>query len=76
LSCYGNRFFISLTPVFILGLYRAFSAFFPVGGKTSRAWRFRTAILLLVLWNIVLFSQWGTAHVPGARGISCCEMTQ
>ncbi len=37
LSSYGNRFFVSLTPIFILGLAALFSSFASWIGKASRA---------------------------------------
>ncbi len=68
ISSYGNRFFISLTPLFILGLgylLERLSQLF--------AWP-RTTIVVscgvfvcFVLWNLGLIYQWGTHLVP-ARG--------
>jgi hypothetical protein len=76
LASYGNRFFISLTPVFILGLTALLSAFSGWVGKTSRAVALSgTVILLLVLWNIGFIFQWGTHMVPARGGISWREMT-
>ncbi|HXL22099.1 MAG TPA: hypothetical protein VOA78_06525 [Candidatus Dormibacteraeota bacterium] len=68
ISSFGNRFFISLTPLFILGLavfLDALSHLFPAR---------RTALLLssallacFILWNLAFMFQWGTHLVP-ARG--------
>lgn len=67
LSSFGNRFFVSLTPVFVLGL----AAFFDAA---ARVWRERRAAVVapaatavLVLWNLGLIFQWGTHLIP-ARG--------
>jgi hypothetical protein len=67
LSSFGNRFFVSLTPLFVVGL----AAFFNWLG---RAWQERRAAMLawggtalLVLWNLGLIYQWGTHLIP-ARG--------
>ncbi|HTV60779.1 MAG TPA: glycosyltransferase family 39 protein [Verrucomicrobiae bacterium] len=67
LSSFGNRFFISLTPIFILGL----AAFFE---WLSRIWREDrvlragvAATALLIVWNQGLIFQWGTHLIP-ARG--------
>ena len=67
LSSFGNRFFVSLTPVFILGL----SAFFD---RLARAWNQRRAMMaasavttVFVVWNAGLIFQWGTHLIP-ARG--------
>lgn len=71
LSSYGNRFFISLTPLFILGLTALLSAFSQWVGKASRAMAFSgAAISLLVLWNLGFILQWGTHMVPARGGIS------
>ncbi len=75
LSSYGNRFFISLTPVFILGFAALLSAFSRWVGKTPFAMALSgTAISLLVLWNIGFIFQWGTHMVPARGVISWREM--
>jgi len=67
LSSFGNRFFVSLTPLFVLGL----SSFF---GWLTRAWNERRAAILapcaltlFIAWNMGLIFQWGTHLIP-ARG--------
>jgi hypothetical protein len=75
LSSYGNRFFLSLTPVFILGLAALLSAFSQWVGKTSRAMALsRAAIAMFVLWNVAFIFQWGTHLVPPRGEISWREM--
>jgi hypothetical protein len=77
LSSYGNRFFISLTPVFILGFAALLSAFFQWVGKTSRAVALSgTAIAMFVLWNIGFIFQWGTHLVPARGEISWRDMAR
>jgi len=71
ISSFGNRFFISLTPVFILGLTALLSAFSQFVGKTSRAIALsEAAISIFVLWNVGFIFQWGTHMVPARGGIS------
>jgi hypothetical protein len=71
ISSYGNRFFISLTPVFTLGLAALLSAFSQWVGKSSRTMALSgAAILLLVMWNLGFIFQWGTHMVPARGGIS------
>jgi len=61
----GNRYFLSLTPIFILGLACAF-------GFAERLWRSERAAmlrvvpltLLFVLWNMGLLYQWKTHLLP------------
>lgn len=68
LSSFGNRFFVSLTPIFIIGLAAALQHF----GAWFASYRsaYATATLLtaiFVLWNVGFLFQWGTHLVP-ARG--------
>jgi len=74
-SSYGNRYFLSLTPIFILGLAASFSAFSSWVGKASRAMALAgSAIALFVVWNVGLIFQWGTHLVPARGKISWSEM--
>jgi hypothetical protein len=66
-SSFGNRFFVPLTSVFVLGL----AAFFD---GLERAWTERRALIvsvsataIFILWNMGLIFQWGTHLIP-ARG--------
>jgi hypothetical protein len=67
LSSYGNRFFVSLTPIFVLGL----AAFFDWLGRTwqeHRAPIFASIVTAaLIVWNLGLIFQWGMHMIP-ARG--------
>ena len=75
LSSYGNRFFISLTPIFILGLAALLEAFSRAVAKTSRAVAVATAVIaLLTVWNVGFIFQWGTHMVPARGEISWPEM--
>jgi len=68
ISSFGNRFFVSLTPIFILGLAALLSSFSSWLGKTTRAIAIACPILaLLIAWNVGFIFQWGTHMVP-ARG--------
>jgi hypothetical protein len=75
LSSYGNRFFVSLTPIFILGFAALLNAFGRWVGKTSRAVAAAgTAIALLAIWNAGFIFQWGVHLVPARGEISWREM--
>lgn len=68
ISSFGNRFFVSLTPVFILGLVALLDSFSNCLGKTTRAFVVATPLLVLfIAWNTGFIFQWGTHMVP-ARG--------
>jgi hypothetical protein len=71
ISSYGNRFFVSLTPLFIVGL--------GVLLEQASRWigaRGLTRILVpavlgcLILWNLGFMFQWGTHLVPARGDIS------
>ena len=62
---FGNRFFISLTPVFILGLSTAFSEFAcRWGNPQEAARRIVTVSMLLIVWNLGLVFQWAVGMLP------------
>jgi hypothetical protein len=68
ISSYGNRFFVSLTPLFILGL----AVFFDRTAQLFRSQRAALAaavglLAVFSLWNAGLIFQWG-AHLIPARG--------
>jgi hypothetical protein len=75
ISSFGNRFFISLTPLFILGL--------AVFLQECSRWFSRSrqaiatsalAISALILWNLAFIFQWGTGLVPHVGPISWRQM--
>ena len=74
LSSYGNRFFVSLTAIFILGLAGGIDAL----GQMLTAWRARTlaygAIAALIVWNMAFIYQWGMHLVPARGPISWHQM--
>ncbi len=75
LSGFGNRFFVSLTPIFILGLAALLSSFSGWLGKTTRALAVASPVLmLLIAWNVGFIFQWGTHMVPARGGISWSTM--
>jgi hypothetical protein len=67
ISSFGSRFFVSLTPIFVLGL-AAFFDFLARVFEERRANIMATTITsILILWNAGLIFQWGTHLIP-ARG--------
>jgi hypothetical protein len=73
ISSYGNRFFVSLTPLFVIGL----AVFLDRIAKSFQAVRFHSprtpkaiisaVLACFILWNLAFMFQWGTHLVP-ARG--------
>jgi hypothetical protein len=75
ISSYGNRFFVSLTPIFIIGV----SVFFDRIAQFFTSQRVAmvalgTATGLLVVWNLAFIFQWGTHLVPARGPIVWTEM--
>jgi hypothetical protein len=68
ISSYGNRFFISLTPLFILGLAYLLERIAVCYERRRSALAVSVGVLAcFVLWNLGLIYQWGMHLVP-ARG--------
>lgn len=76
-SSYGNRFFVSLTPLFILGLAVFLDRFTRVF-QSRRAAIAGASIFLacFVFWNAGLMFQWGTHLIPARGPISFSQMIQ
>jgi hypothetical protein len=76
ISSYGNRFFISLTPLFILGLaylLERVAARFP---QPRVVLAVSSGVLAcFVLWNLGFIYQWGTHLIPARGPISFREAT-
>jgi len=75
LASFGNRFFISLTPVFVLGL----TATLEGAARLLRGPRLAMASLglalgLLILWNAGFIFQWATLMVPARGPVSWRQM--
>jgi hypothetical protein len=75
ISSYGNRFFVSLTAFFILGLGVFLERFARIFHSRRAALATVSAVLaLFILWNTGLMFQWGTHLVPARGPISVSEM--
>ena len=73
LSSFGNRFFISVTSLFILGL-AAFFAWLARIWEENRAYALAWGGTgLLIAWNLGLIFQWGTHLIPVRGPISWRE---
>ena len=75
ISSYGNRFFISLTVLFILGLSVALERFAEFFHRPGAAMMAAAPVLAgFILWNVGFFFQWGSHLVPARGPISWSEM--
>jgi hypothetical protein len=76
LSSFGNRFFISLTPVFVIGLAAALQRFAQWWNRQGSDAAVAGGLLaLLSLWNAGFIFQWGTQMIPPRGPISWTQMT-
>jgi hypothetical protein len=77
ISSFGNRFFVSLTPIFILGLAALISSLANWAGKATRAVAIAAPVIaLFIVWNFGFIFQWGTHMVPARGEISWNTMVQ
>jgi Dolichyl-phosphate-mannose-protein mannosyltransferase len=75
ISSFGNRFFVSLTPIFILGLGALLESFSSWLGIMRRASAIACFVLaLLIVWNVEFIFQWGTHMIPPRGEISWNKM--
>jgi hypothetical protein len=76
ISSYGNRFFVSLTPLFILGLAYLLERVTARFAQPRVALAVSSGVLAcFVLWNLGFIYQWGTHLVPARGPISFREVT-
>jgi hypothetical protein len=75
ISSFGNRFFVSLTSLFIIGLAVFLDRFTRIF-RTRRAALAAACVFLacFVFWNAGLMFQWGTHLIPARGPISFREM--
>jgi len=74
ISSFGNRFFVSLTALFILGLSVTLESFAGLFAHQQRAVLVFGGILgCFVLWNLGMIYQWGTHLIPARGPISFSE---
>lgn len=70
LASFGNRFFISLTPFFVVGLAALFDWLARTWQPGRAAFLARGVTAALVLWNLGLIFQWGMHLIPPRGAIS------
>ena len=75
ISSFGNRFFVSLTPLFIIGLAVSFDRFAQLARSQRTAFIAVIALLVVAtLWNAGLMFQWGAHLIPARGPISFSEV--
>jgi hypothetical protein len=68
MASFGNRFFVSLTPIYVFGLAALLLRFAELLSRPRLALLLSSGILgCSVLWNLGMIYQWG-AHLIPVRG--------
>ncbi len=77
LSSFGNRYFLCLTPLFIIG-FAVFLSKIPkwLNGTRHPMACARSVTALFILWNLAFIFQWGTHMVPARGPISWKQMVR
>ena len=73
ISSFGNRFFVSLTVLFVLGLAAFFNWLAMTWHERSAPFLAYGATAVLIAWNFGLIFQWGTHLIPARGPISWRE---
>jgi hypothetical protein len=75
ISSFGNRFFVSLTPLFILGLAVLLDSAAHFFANRRIALLLSSALLsCFVLWNLGLMFQWGFHLIPARGPVNLSQM--
>ncbi len=75
ISSYGNRFFVSLTPLFVLGLAVFLDRVASLFRSRRAAFATASAVLaLFIIWNVGFIFQWGSHLIPARGPISFSEV--
>lgn len=77
ISSYGNRFFISLTVFFVLGLatlFESIAGLFRSRALASACLSF--AMCFFIAWNLGLIFQWGAHLIPARGPVSWRQVTR
>jgi hypothetical protein len=75
ISSFGNRFFVSLTPLFILGLSVLLERVAtPFHSQRAAVVTATLVLAALILWNAGFMFQWGAHLIPPRGPISWSEM--
>lgn len=70
ISSYGSRFFVGLTPFFVLGLAALFDWLAHTWQQGRAAILSWSATVALIVWNLGLMFQWGMHLIPDRGPIS------
>jgi hypothetical protein len=75
ISAFGNRFFISVTPIFIFGLALLLQRFGGFFRSSTRAFSLAASVFFLfIVWNAGFMFQWGAHLIPVRGPVSLAEV--
>jgi hypothetical protein len=74
LSSFGGRYFLPLTPIFVIGLAGTFTALEEFWNTRRAGILAYGATTILIVWNLGFVFQWGTHLVPARGPISWRNM--
>jgi hypothetical protein len=75
ISAFGGRFFVSMTPIFIVGLAETLERASQMFRDQRRAFQTACAVVaLLIVWNLGFMFQWGMHLIPPRGPISWRQM--
>ena len=75
-SSFGNRFFVSLTPAFVVGLALVLARTWPTGGHRTARVAAPAVVALAIVWNLGFMFQWGAKIVPNRGPVAFSEMAR
>jgi hypothetical protein len=75
ISSFGSRYFITLTPVYVMGLTSGIAALAKRWGDERAAMRRVVVVVsILIVWNLGLVYQWATGVLPISGPVSWQEI--
>lgn len=75
-SSFGNRFFVSLTPAFVVGLTLVVARVWPEHGNRMTRAAAPAVVALAVVWNVGFMYQWGANVVPNRGPVDLGEVAR
>jgi hypothetical protein len=77
ISSFGNRFFVSLTPLFIVGLAAGLETVaLALAGFRAALPAMALLLGIFLMWNLGVMFQWGTHLIPARGPINFAEMSR
>ncbi len=75
-SSFGNRFFVSFTPAFVVGLALVLAKVWPKDGSRVARVAAPAVVAIAIVWNAGFMFQWGTNIVPNRGPVDFGEVAR